>query len=110
MNINEYEKILEEKGLDPVKLATEDIFEFSMAPHTEEDIRIKALAFPYLMEKGITEIKKIGKNGKSYKELWREKYQTIYSYGGFRDLMKTTPLDERIDFNEELSPLWVSLT
>ena len=49
-------------------------------------------------------------NGKPCKELWREKYQTIYSYGGFRDLMKTTPLDERIDFNEKLSSLWMSLT
>lgn len=102
MNINEYEKILEEKGLDPIKLATEDIFEFSMAPHTEDDIRIKALAFPYLMEKGITEIKKIGKNGKSYKEKIVD-YGVVFTY-----LCEQSVLSE--EFIEELmfisSPLF----
>lgn len=43
--------------------------------------------------------------GKPCQTLWREKYQNVYSKGGFRDLIKNTFLDEEIDFNSPLEPL-----
>lgn len=47
--------------------------------------------------------------GKPCQTLWREKYQNIYSKGGFRDLIKNSYLDERIDFDAPLFPLWAPL-
>ena len=45
------------------------------------------------------------KKGEAVKTIWRNEYQNIYSYGGFRDMVKAESLDERIDFNAPLSPL-----
>ena len=45
------------------------------------------------------------KKGEAVKTIWRNEYQNIYSYGGFRDMVKAESLDERIDFDAPLSPL-----
>lgn len=59
--------------------------------------------------KELKECRKAIANGKPCQTLWREKYQNVYSKGGFRDLINTIHLDERIDFDAPLRPLWAPL-
>ena len=45
-------------------------------------------------------------NGESIAQVWKDGYNNIYkSYSGFKDMIHAISLDERIDFNAELSPL-----
>ena len=45
-------------------------------------------------------------NGESISQVWKDGFNTIYkSYGGFRDMLNAISLDERIDFNNEFTPL-----
>ena len=52
-----------------------------------------------------TQCKEEIKNGKSMARVWKEKYSNLYSYGGFRDMLNAISLDERINLNEEFTPL-----
>ena len=46
------------------------------------------------------------KNGETITQIWKDGYQDIYhSYVGFRDMLSAISLDERLDFNDEFSPL-----
>ena len=42
---------------------------------------------------------------KMYKPVWEENFKTMYSYQGFRDALKATYFDEKIDLDKELTPL-----
>lgn len=43
--------------------------------------------------------------GETKRAIWKEKYQMIYSEGGFRDVLKATHLDEEVILDGTLSPL-----
>lgn len=46
------------------------------------------------------------KNGETITQIWKDGYQNVYhSYVGFRDMLSAISLDERLDFNDEFSPL-----
>ena len=42
--------------------------------------------------------------GESIRSVWQD-YKDKYSYGGFRDMLYANSLDERLNFNDELTPL-----
>lgn len=43
--------------------------------------------------------------GETKRAIWKEKYQTIYSEGGFRDVLKAIHLDEEVTLDGTISPL-----
>lgn len=43
--------------------------------------------------------------GETKRAIWKEKYQMIYSEGGFRDVLRTIHLDEEVVLDGTLSPL-----
>lgn len=50
----------------------------------------------------IKEIRKKIENGTAMKKIWREEYQEIYSYGGFRDVIKKKHPDEEEDWYDQV--------
>ena len=48
--------------------------------------------------------KKRIEEGETVKSIWQD-YKNIYSYGGFRDMLSANSLDERLNFNDEFTPL-----
>lgn len=57
----------------------------------------------------IYQVRKLITQGKTYREIWKEKYKNIYSEGGFRDVIKTKHFDEEINV-DEIQPLLPSLS
>lgn len=45
------------------------------------------------------------KNGEKISNVWKDGYDKIYSYTGFKDMIKAISLDERINFENEFTSL-----
>lgn len=43
--------------------------------------------------------------GETKRAIWKEKYQTVYSEGGFRDVLKAIHLDEEVTLDGTICPL-----